>query len=226
MPSKTTLAVVALLNAVLAGCAGTSGVQILDPALRAAYVQPTTWDKPRSPLRFQSGSVATTCADYARLRCAGGVGEDTKDRLAASEYVVCDQLALLRMGRASQRGPQDRGQMLARSLDLRTFPSALRPRVTDQAFRLRDFPDLALTTTEREVVAHSPDFNHGFSVDAVLDVDGDGTEDWLLSHFDEAVTGNYRAYDTLVVLAARQGADLRAVEAGDLLCKRASSGVR
>jgi hypothetical protein len=81
-------------------------------------------------------------------------------------------------------------------------------------------PRAALATDDRSVTAREPGFSHSVSVAAVADLDGDGRADWLVRHADEAGTGNYRAYDLLVVTNVAPPGLLTAKEVAASLCPR------
>jgi hypothetical protein len=214
---------VGLLGVALAGCGGASTAkprEVVDPGVQAAMAeQPPAWWQARTKLHLASGMVVERCPDFVRFRC-GGIAETAEDRAAEGEYVICDLMALRRStwSVAARSVPAERGKALAERLDLRTFPSALRAKADDRAFVLASLAGYTLDVEAGKVFAKGPGMNHGFSVEEVTDIDGDGREDWLVNHFDQATLGPYRGYSLLVIRDVNRPGTLAAQPARDLLC--------
>lgn len=156
----------------------------------------------RTALKFVSGAMVTTCRDYlARVRAQDFIDEAVANRAVASEYVLCDSVAMLR-GAAVSRGDDpfatERGQVLARRLDVSTFRSSLGPRIDDSHRVLADFAP-SVTTSATEASLGGLDWRFRLRIVAVGDFDRDGTADWLVWLTDEAQDGNYRDYRALLI---------------------------
>ena len=200
----------ALMGLALVGCAtggparvGAKSVDILADELRTAAANPrATLTAARTPLKFASGVVVTSCRDYLAQRRAHAVlDEGVANRMVASEYVLCDSVAALQ-GAALASADGDlaakRGEVLASRLDLTSFPSSLGPRL-DADHRVLRALGTPVRTTATEAVMDTADWTFRLRVVAVADFDHDGKTDWLVWLTDEARDGNYRDYRALVV---------------------------
>jgi hypothetical protein len=155
----------------------------------------------RTALKFVSGAMVTTCRDYlARVRAQDFIDEAVANRAVASEYVLCDSVAMLRGAAISGDDPfaTERGQVLARRLDVSTFRSSLGPRIDDSHRVLADFAP-SVTTSATEASLGGLDWRFRLRIVAVGDFDRDGTADWLVWLTDEAKDGNYRDYRALLI---------------------------
>lgn len=187
--------------------------EIFSEAVRAAVARPNdAMTTRRAALSLDSGLIVYTCADYLKARRAGAaVAESAGARLASSEYAVCDTLDAVR---CSTRGVGGRhanvGDDLASRLDLRQVRSSLGPRLDDRIHTLAALGE-PLHASDTEVSLATDDWTFILRIVAVADVDGDGRSDWVLWMTDEARSGSYREYATLVVLDPDKPGPLRAL---------------
>ena len=178
--------------------------------------------KKRRPLRFVSGTVVERCAEYSAARCSSTLQESESNEAAIDDYVVCDQLALLQTARAARRaGPKNRGEVLSRRLDLRSFRSSLKQRLDERTFVLQKLWRPAPRVDARQAVGQSADWKFVLAVDAVLDVDGDGREDWLVSVTDRSLEASYDSRQLLIVRAPGTPGLLRAEPVDKWVCPSA-----
>lgn len=158
------------------------------------------WTRARTPVTFAGGEVATNCATYLPLACRSAVREEIRQRQIASEYVSCLQLvARDRGGAALAEVPTaDRGRALATRLDLRSFPSSLGPRLSEDKHTLTTLAEAPQVGPASAALSTS-DWNFVLTARDALDLDRDGREDWLVSLTDEGLPTTYRDYELLVV---------------------------
>jgi hypothetical protein len=155
----------------------------------------------RPALRFASGQTVHDCKDYLAQRGVTLIDEAVNNRIVAQEYLVCDAVALLRragpVGKSDYR-PDSYGRELLRRLDLRSFPSSLRPMIDDKHVTFADLSGGAVRVEAHAVTVETDDWRYRLEV--VADVESsDGAHYWLLWFSDVAKNGNYRGYQTLVV---------------------------
>lgn len=181
--------------------AARGAMAIFNDGVREAYAHyDQTMTAPRPPLRFASGQVVRDCRDYLDRRRASDIDEAVNNRIVAQEYLVCDSVALLRDAEplgASQYRPESYGQALLQRLDLRGFPSSLRPMIDDSHFTPAALAGGDVRVELHAVTVETADWSYRFEV--VADIDAGGGHDWLLWFTDVAKNGNYRGYQALVV---------------------------
>lgn len=198
---------------VLAACAAVPGKpgerDIFNAGLRQAWANETqTMAAARPPLRFANGRTVRDCHGYLAEQRSGPVDEAVNNRGIAQAYLVCD--ALVALGQASARTPAadqppSYGRELLRRLDLRSFPSSLRPRLGDN-FTLAAIGDAVPQVDTHAVTLETADWRYRFEVIADI-VAADGRREWLVWFSDEAKAGNYRGYATLrLPITATHGA--------------------
>lgn len=170
-----------------------------------------TWNKDRTPLEF-SGGRATNCASYERLKSTD-LAESVTNQQVKSEYLICDVLSIV----GKDLKPEaitlsdSYGEALASRLDLRSFPSSLGPRLDDDHYTLsRLFETSQLRREPWGVAVSSPAWSLILRVVLVGDIDHNGSIDWLIWLTDEALDGNYRGYDTLLIKDVAKNGLLRA----------------
>jgi hypothetical protein len=203
---KRTLILCLLAAVCAAACAhvGTrSDTVVFNSGLREAYGHyEEAMVVPRAALALASGRTVSDCADYLAQGQPSLIGEGVNNRIAAQEYLVCDSIAALRKAEGREgtaSGPPADGQALLRRLDLRSFPSSLRPMTDDSHFVLADIAAAAVRLDPHAVTVETDEWM--FRIEVVADIAdaGSGHREWLLWLSDVAKKGNYRAYDVLVV---------------------------
>jgi hypothetical protein len=179
-----------------------SAIDIFNADLRTAYDHyDQAMAAQRPTLRFASGKTVHDCRGYLDQRPASAIDEAVNNRILAQEYLVCDSLELLhRAGPGSAAGyrPESYGKELLYRLDLRSFPSSLRPMIDDNHFVLSELPGTQAHVEPHTVTVETADWEYRFEVVADVDAAGGG-HDWLIWFSDVARNGNYRGYAALVV---------------------------
>ena len=212
------LFVIALGIPLLSGCAGSrapASPEIFDRELESTFRDhDREMARPRTPIAFESGRTASSCAGYLDERTRGEISGDVPNHLIESEYVLCEVLALLRRARpvrGARRPPSFYAQTIAGRLDLRSFRSSLRPRMEDgDQPVMRGLAFLSPATNGFTVVSDTDDWYYSFEVIARADFTDDDSEDWLVLFIDRAKEGTYRDYGVLVVKDVERPGLLRA----------------
>lgn len=178
-------------------------VFVTNPALLLALQDiKHTLTMERAALVFENGASAKNCVAYSNFLSQSPVAESVRNAEIRSEYLLCDSLRLIsdRPFIAKKKTlPNSVAMKLLGRLDLRTFPSSLRNRATDQAYTLKALlPGTVQATGSSLAVETSDNF---FKLEIVALVpQGRGTaQDWIVWVTDEVKGGNYRSYRTLVV---------------------------
>ena len=157
-------------------------------------------NKKLATLAFDSGATAQTCDEYTRLIAIATLKEDVNNQLAKGEYLLCEVLAIVG-DKKLRPGRQDvmYGQALANRLDLRSFPSSLFQMLDEKKYSLSHLDEKALKVQSTVVTYETADWYYRLELVATLDVNNNGKADWVLWLADEAKSGNYRQYQTLIV---------------------------
>ncbi|GLQ30195.1 hypothetical protein [Litoribrevibacter albus] len=194
-----------LIVGFLLGCQNqVSGLEqnILDEQLLAAYSEfNESTQRSRSALLFDNDQQANTCESYWTLVKTHDLLETIENQLIKSEYLICDGLFILS---EVELFPEvvDRteiGAVLRSKLDLRSFPSSLKRLATEDSFTLASlFPeDTKFSGTN--VVYDAEDWVYTLRVVAVLNINDNSDQDWLVQLSDEAKVGNYRSYSSFIL---------------------------
>ncbi len=154
----------------------------------------------RTELYFASGIKVSNCGAYEKAMMTSKVSEGVNNQLIKSEYLLCDSLILLG-NRPYSVIPYDMklSDVLANKLDLRSFPSSLRPRLDDTNYTLEKIAGNKLVIKDNKVVYETEDWFYGVELIAISDVNSNQKDDWILWFIDESKVGNYRGYQTLVL---------------------------
>ena len=152
----------------------------------------------RNEIVFENGAKAKNCDSYIKASMASRIGEGVNNQIIKGDYLVCDVLLLL--GHATYISPKSKpefGKILAQQVDLRSFPSSHVQMLDDKKHTLVKLSD-KLNIGATTVNIDSNDWFYGFELVATTDVNKNGKADWIIWFVDEAKTGNYRGYQTLV----------------------------
>ncbi|HOI52142.1 MAG TPA: hypothetical protein PLN02_07155 [Azonexus sp.] len=196
----------------VAACAAVPGKpgerEIFNAGLRQAWAnEAQTMSAVRPPLRFANGRTVRDCHGYLAEHASGTVDEAVNNRGIAQAYLVCDALAQLDQAKALAPAaalPPSYGRELLQRLDLRSFPSSLRPRLGEK-FTLAAIGGAVPQIETHAVTLETEDWRYRFEVIADI-VAADGRREWLVWFSDEAKAGNYRGYATLrLPVAAARG---------------------
>lgn len=173
---------------------------VYNSELANALQQRQIFNKKRAAIAFNSGTTAQTCGEYLRLIAESTLKEDVNNQLAKGEYLLCEVLAMVGDKKLTV-GRQDAtfGQTLATRLDLRSFPSSLFQMLDVQKYSLSQLNAKTVKVESTAVTYETGDWHYRLELVATLDVNNNGKTDWVLWLADEAKSGNYRQYQTLVV---------------------------
>jgi len=196
---------VCALSVFLGACQGQQEAAIAgsvysDQVVNALQQRRDNDNKKRASLTFDSGATAQTCGEYLRLMAVSVLKEDVNNQIARSEYLLCDVLAMIgdrKLG-AGRQGAAF-GQILATRLDLRSFPSSLFQTLDERKFSLSHLDAKAVRADSTGVKYETKNWHFRLELVATLDVNNNGKADWVLWLADEAKSGNYRQYQTLIV---------------------------
>lgn len=170
-----------------------------------------TYNKKRVAIEFESGLVAETCDTYNRLMKATALKEGVNNQIAKSDYLICDVLAIVGNKKHGEGAKGNvYGPLLAGRLDLRSFPSSLFQVLDEKKYAFIHFDSSTVKTESTSVTYETPDWHYKLEVVAVLDVDNNGTLDWVMWLADEAKVGNYRNYQTLIAYDVAMEGTIRA----------------
>lgn len=178
-------------------------LHVYDDALSIAYAdKKSAMEKSRSTLMFQSGAKVDNCSAYFALATHEPIAEDAINQRIKSEYLICDALTLLDQASIQWKMPpvnEALGKDLLTRLDLRSFPSSLFMKTTKTHFTLQNlYPDDSYADAATASYS-TADWIFTVKVVAVADLNHNQQPDWIVWVADEAVTGNYRAYSTVVI---------------------------
>lgn len=160
----------------------------------------------RPPLRFANGHTVRDCRSYLAEQASGTVDEAVNNRSQAGAYLVCDALAILRHSAAEatpSSPPTSYARELMQRLDLRSFPSSLRPALGER-HTPADIAQAVASMDAHTLTLDTPDWRYRFEVVADTPA-ANGERQWLVWFSDEARAGNYRSHSTLVIPARPDG---------------------
>ena len=187
---------------------------ILNTELQHAFLNiKTTLTIKRSPLIFATGQTVNDCSSYLELRSRGKIIEETvNNMMMAADYIICDSVDVIKHADFSHPvvfSDENRGEILATRLDLRSFLSSLRPKLDKDQFVLSSlgFP---MQTLESGLTIDTSEWFFRLEVVAIGDFDLDGKTDWLIWMIDESKKGNYRNYQLLMIPSAESSGLLMA----------------
>lgn len=155
----------------------------------------------RSKLGFVNAPAVDNCDNYIKAKRVSSIEQSINNQLVSSEYLVCDVLSILGMQPIKLiTNVDDFGLVLAERLDLRTFTSSIRPMLTDESYTLRNLSGKDLITDALSVTRDTKGWFYKLKVVASIDINSNGIDDWIVYHSDESKSGNYRGYQTIIVM--------------------------
>lgn len=175
---------------------------IIDKNLIKAYEELDKSEKiKRSALLFQNGLSAGNCESYADLKSESEIVETVNNQLVKSEYLVCDALKILSDAKVFSGAVKTElmGQQLLNKLDLRSFPNSLHRLTDDNSFTLGSLFASDSVANETSVKYETEDWIITIKVVAVVLLNGNEDEDWVVQLADESKSGNYRNYENLII---------------------------
>lgn len=195
---------VCALGVALAACQGQQGMAAAgfvynDQVAKALQQRHDADTRTRATLTFDSGATARSCGEYLRLLTGSILKEDVNNQIAKGEYLLCEVLAMVG-DRKLDAGRQDVtfGQALTTRLDLRSFPSSLFQTLDEKKYSLSRLDTKAIKVEPTRATYETKDWHFRLELVATLDVNDNGKPDWVLWLTDEAKSGNYRQYQTLI----------------------------
>ncbi|WDD97192.1 hypothetical protein [Thalassomonas actiniarum] len=156
----------------------------------------------RKPLLYQGGHQATNCRDYIKLATKHNLDETLYNQTVKSEYLVCDALDILSRSGGVSPVPTDVstvGEQLLTQLDLRSFPSSLYRASSEHSHTLKSLYPGKTSASGTIASFNSKDWSFTLEVVAITRVNNNEFPDWIVWVLDEAKTGNYRGYSTLII---------------------------
>lgn len=175
---------------------------IFSPQLAEAFrAYDKTLTEKRTPLRFESGRAVDTCGAYLDEAKVSSISENVNNEIISIEYLVCPSVAALRSAVPTSKTAgliTVYGKELCGRLDLMSFASSLRPKISSTK-RVLSALGMPLETDKYSCSFDSQDWAFKVEVVAEADFTGVGTTDWLVWLFDEAKGGNYRGYAVLLI---------------------------
>lgn len=159
----------------------------------------TTYKLKRTEVTFANGIRVNNCEAYIQANKSSKINEDINNQLVKSEYLICDVLSLIGEAKFSvSKNNSNLGKSLSQRLDLRSFPSSRFQMLDEKKHTLDKLAgDLKIGVNFASV--ESNDWHYALELVAVTDINKNGKADWIIWLLDEAKTGNYRGYQTLVV---------------------------
>lgn len=164
---------------------------------------------PKTPLTFDNGAAARNCAEYSHLLTSHVPEESVRNAEIRAEYLVCDAIHLISNESflvTRHTLPATAAKALLERLDLRSFPSSLHNRTTDQSHTLKTLLMSGTVKTTRDSVAIKTD-EQFFSLQIAAVISRPASNgstkkrqsEWIVWVGDEMKSGNYKSYRTLIV---------------------------
>ncbi|WP_075187710.1 hypothetical protein [Teredinibacter haidensis] len=206
----------ALLNLFNTGCTTTNTNQeasiILNSTKQACAAPEATFTKIRNPILFTSGEQANTCLSYFDLKQSSEIDEDVNNMIAAQDYVICDTVKAVQhasKNRFESSGINTAGAHMAERIVLDSFPSSLFQRTDADHKTEKQIFGSNLNIGRYSVVADTPEWHYGLQLHAVLDINGDGLEDWIIWLTDRAKNGDYSVVAGFYVISVANKGPLK-----------------
>lgn len=174
---------------------------ILDPGLLAAYMDYEKSLKSERPeLLFKNGKMATNCLSYLKLMLKNEVDESNYNQSIKSEYLNCEALKILK-GHAigSAKNKNSLGNELSTKLDLRSFSSSLSKVVNKDKNTLDALYPEETKSMKYETIYETEDWVFRLEVVAVIMLNDNKKQDWVVRLSDESKSGSFRHYSTIVI---------------------------
>jgi len=176
-----------------------------DKLLEASVNYDQTMQKERHPLSFESGQIVTNCSEYLLHKKGTSISEGVNNMIIAGAYLICDSVDLINSAKVNGAAKYDGksemeyGKTLYNKLNLRSFPSSMRPSLDEDNFipaalKYRDFK-----ISKYGIKSDTDDWFISIKVVADMDFDGDSKREWLVWFTDEAKEGNYRDYSAMLI---------------------------
>lgn len=164
---------------------------------------------PKTPLTFDNGAAASNCAEYSNLLTNHAPEESVRNAEIRAEYLVCDAIRLISNESflvTRHTLPATAARALLERLDLRSFPSSLHNRATDQSHTLKTlFMSGTVKTTRDSVAIETDEQFFSLQIAAVISRPASNgstknrQSEWIVWVGDEMKSGNYKSYRTLIV---------------------------
>lgn len=164
----------------------------------------------RTPLSFAENGTATNCKSYLEMQARHRVEETVNNQLAKNEYLVCDALDILAKSAPTTVTSSNLGERVLSRLDLRSFPSSLYQASREDAHTLLSLYPSQTSSSGNVAQLDTEDWSLRMEVVAAAKVNANAAPDLIVWLADEAKSGNYRAYQTLVVFDVGSTGSLKA----------------
>ncbi len=175
---------------------------VLDEELKKVVSNPDTeLSKARTGLEFSNKKIAKDCLSYYRYGKNEAIVESVNNQFVKSEYLMCDALEVLSSAEdySGEVDTQSIGEALMMRLDLRSFVNSMSRAADDVNFTFNDIFPAEARVIGAGVVLDLDDWVLTLRTVAVVDVNKNGLQDWVVQMADESKDGNYRHYTTLIV---------------------------
>ena len=174
---------------------------ILNPGLLAEFMDYNESLKSERPdLLFENGKTVTNCLSYFKMALNNEVDQSNYNQSIKSEYLNCEALKILEgqlIGAAKDKN--DLGKALSEKLDVSSFPSSIIKTVSNDIYTLAAlYPD-ATIFRQHETIYETEDWIFRLEVVAVVKLNDNKKQDWIVWLSDESKSGDSRFYSTLVV---------------------------
>ena len=103
------------------------------------------------------------------------------------------------------------GEKLESKLDLRSFPSSLNRIGSEEANTLKSIFPEQTKSFNNVVELQTEDWAFTIEVVALAKINDNSSPDWIVWVLDEAKSGNYRGYSTLIIYDPEKQKKLKAV---------------
>jgi len=161
-------------------------------------------EKERQGLVFQNQKIATNCSTYVQLKAISPIQESPTNMNTSKEYLNCDALKILKTSRPVDKTTKTNKKLIIKALaskfDLRSFRSSLHQRTNQNSYTLKSlFPNDKLIS-KNSIHLKTKDWSYKIELIASVLINNNKKPDWVLWLYDEALQGNYRGYQTLVLI--------------------------
>ena len=165
-----------------------------------------SWNAERSELAFNGGGTAKNCSTYFKLAYQYNLDESIYNQTIKNEYLICDALKILtgtHAVSATNAHDLDLGEKLASKLDLRSFPSSLFQMSDEKTHTLTSLFPKDIKYKGSGVKLETEDFAFQLEVVGVAKINGNAIPDWIIWVADEANSGHFRSYSSLIIYVPR-----------------------
>lgn len=156
-----------------------------------------------------------TCGDFLRLLGEGEI-EPYNHEGVRWYYFSCQIDYAISQSKALEKViefPEPREHILAKRLNLKSFPNSIYPRITADTVTLDTvYGDKLIFLEKGEVHMVSKRWHTGLAIHAILDVNHNGKEDWIIVFHDDINNADYFSPRLMLILDVAETGLLNAQE--------------